>query len=59
MGSETSGTPSRRAILLDVFDWTTDRRLFSVLVWLSLEVREDEAFSAQLARAEQVKQVIR
>jgi hypothetical protein len=44
--------------LLDFFDWTADRHLFSVLVWPSLEVAEDEADRAQEERAKQVKQVI-
>jgi hypothetical protein len=44
--------------LLDFFDWTTDRHLFSVLVWPSLEVPEDSSFQAQEERTQQVKQVI-
>jgi hypothetical protein len=45
--------------LLDFFDWTTDRHLFSVLVWPSLEVPiGDEAYRAQEERAQQVKEVI-
>ena len=44
--------------LLDFLDWTTSRHLFSVLVWPSLEVPDDEAYRAQEERAQQVKEVI-
>jgi hypothetical protein len=45
-------------VLIDVFDWTDDRRIFSVLVWPSLESSVDEALQDQAARAETVKSVI-
>jgi hypothetical protein len=44
--------------LLDFFDWTTSRHLFSVLVWPSLEVPALGAKAAQEGRVEQVKEVI-
>jgi hypothetical protein len=44
--------------LLEFFDWTTDRHLFSTLVWPTLEVPEDEAYRAHCARTEQVKRII-
>jgi hypothetical protein len=44
--------------LLEFFDWTTDRHLFSVLVWPSLEVPAQGAGHAQEERVEQVKEVI-
>jgi hypothetical protein len=44
--------------LLDFFDWTTSRHLFSVLVWPSLEIPAQGAKAAQEERVEQVKEVI-
>ena len=32
-----------RPVLIDVFDWTDDRRIFSVLVWPSLESSVESA----------------
>ena len=40
--------------LIDVFDWTTDRLLFSVLVWPSLESSRREAGYVQRDRVEEV-----
>ena len=45
-------------ILIDVYDWTNERHIFSVLVWPSLEVPPERAAHAQQERAELVKQVI-
>jgi hypothetical protein len=47
-----------RPVLIDVFDWTTDRRICSVLVWPPLESDIHTAYSDHDARVEQVKQVI-
>ena len=45
-------------VLIDVCDWTTQRRLFSVLVWPSLESPPDEAASHHRQRVDAVKSVI-
>ena len=45
-------------ILVDVWDWTTDRHIFSVLVWPALEVPPEKAARAQQERAKQVMRVI-
>lgn len=45
-------------VLITVYDWTDDRRIFSVLVWPSLESEVDEALQDQAARTEAVKEVI-
>jgi hypothetical protein len=45
-------------VLVDVCDWTTDRRIFSVLVWPPLESDKHTAYSDHDQRVEQVKQVI-
>jgi len=48
-------------ILIDVYDWTNERHIFSVLVWPSLEVPVDsyrDAARMQRERAEMVKEVI-
>jgi hypothetical protein len=47
-----------RPVLVDAYDWTTDRRLFSVLVWPPLEISLEEASSVHLDRLEQVKEVV-
>jgi hypothetical protein len=44
--------------LVEAYDWTTDRLLFSTLVWPSLEVPGIEASQAQEERVEQVKEVV-
>jgi len=41
-------------VLVDVYDWTDDRRLFSVLVWPPLEVPPDEAYPLHEERVEEV-----
>jgi len=43
-------------VLIDVYDWTDERRIFSCLVWPCLEALPEKAAHAQEAR---VKQVIR
>jgi hypothetical protein len=45
-------------VLIDVCDWTTERRLFSVLVWPSLESPPDDAASHHRQRVDAVKSVI-
>src|SRR5215216_4365012 len=45
-------------ILIDVYDWTNERHIFSVLVWPSLEVPPEKAAHAQQERARQVMRVI-
>jgi hypothetical protein len=45
-------------LLLDVWDWPTERHVFSVLVWPSLEVPPEKAPYAQQERAKQVMRVI-
>jgi hypothetical protein len=41
-------------ILVDVYDWTNDRRIFSALVWPPLEAPPDEAYSLHEERLEEV-----
>jgi hypothetical protein len=41
-------------VLVDVYDWTNDRRIFSVLVWPPLEVPPAEAYSLHEERVEEV-----
>jgi hypothetical protein len=41
-------------VLVDVYDWTNDRRIFSVLVWPPLEVEPPEAYSLHEERVEEV-----
>jgi hypothetical protein len=41
-------------VLVDVYDWTDDRRIFSVLVWPPLEVEPPEAYSLHEERVEEV-----
>jgi hypothetical protein len=41
-------------VLVDVYDWTSDRRIFSVLVWPPLEVEPPEAYSPHEERLEEV-----
>jgi hypothetical protein len=50
----SSETPA----LIDVYDWTTDRLLFSVLVWPSLESSAYDADYAYQQRVGQVKEAI-
>ncbi len=48
-------------VLVDVYDWTNERHIFSVLVWPTLEAPADsyrDAARLQRERAELVKQVI-
>ena len=45
-------------ILIEVYAWTDDRHIFSVLVWPSLEVPSERATHTQRARARQVIRVI-
>ena len=47
-------------VLVDVYDWTNDRHIFSVLVWPALEIPPSEggAHRAQEERAKLVRQVI-
>jgi hypothetical protein len=45
-------------VLVDVFDWTDERLIFSVLVWPVLEVPPERAAHAQQERAEQVIRVL-
>src|SRR5215211_2779506 len=48
-----------RPVLIDVYDWTNERHIFSVLVWPSLEVPPGhKAARAQQERAKQVMRVI-
>jgi hypothetical protein len=41
-------------VLVDVYDWTSDRRIFSVLVWPPLEAEPPEAYSLHEERVEEV-----
>jgi hypothetical protein len=45
-------------VLVDVYDWTDDRRIFSVLVWPPLEAPADEAFDCHDERVSRVLEVI-
>jgi hypothetical protein len=45
-------------VLIDVFDWTDDRLIFSVLVWPSLESSVEDATSDHHERVQVVKEVI-
>jgi hypothetical protein len=45
-------------VLLDVWDWTDDRHIFSVLVWPALEIPPERAHEAHRERAKQVSRVI-
>jgi hypothetical protein len=45
-------------VLVDVWDWTNDRHIFSILVWPALEVPPERAARAQQERANLVRQVI-
>jgi hypothetical protein len=45
-------------VLVDVYDWTDDRRIFSVLVWSPLEVPFDEAPHRHDERVSQILEVI-
>jgi hypothetical protein len=44
-------------VLIDVYDWTDERRIFSALVWPSLETSAHDAY-AHHQRLEAVKRVI-
>ena len=45
-------------VLIDVYDWTNDRLIFSVLAWPALEAPPERAAYAQQERAKQVLRVI-
>jgi hypothetical protein len=45
-------------ILIDVYDWTDERLLYSVLIWPTLEVPPEKAAYAQRERAKQVMRVL-
>ncbi len=45
-------------VLLDVYDWTTDRLIFSVLIWPSLESSAYEADNVFRQRVGEVKEAI-
>ena len=45
-------------VLIDVWDWTDERHIFSVLVWPALEVPPEKASYAQRERAKQVIRAI-
>ena len=45
-------------ILIDVYDWTDERRIFSVLVWPSLEAPAERAARAQEERVKQVMRIL-
>ena len=45
-------------VLVDAFDWTNDRRVFSVLVWPSLESPPETADDDMRERTEQVLDAI-
>jgi hypothetical protein len=45
-------------LLMDVYDWTDERLIFSVLVWPALEVAPEEAARAQEARTQKVLRVL-
>jgi hypothetical protein len=59
---ETEKRPWARSVetpaLLDVYDWTNDRLIFSVLVWPPLEVDISEADDVFYQRIAQVKRTI-
>jgi hypothetical protein len=41
-------------VLVDAYDWTNDRRIFSVLVWPPLEAEPPEAYSLHEERVEEI-----
>jgi hypothetical protein len=43
---------------LDVFDWTNDRLLFSVLIWPSLEPSPEDADYVFHERVDEIKEAI-
>jgi hypothetical protein len=45
-------------VLIDIFDWTDDRRIFTVLVWPSLEFSAEDATSDHRERVRTVKEAI-
>jgi hypothetical protein len=45
-------------VLIDVYDWTNERHIFSILVWPTLEVPPERAAHAQQERVRTVQQVI-
>jgi hypothetical protein len=45
-------------VLIEVWDWTDERHIYSVLVWPSLEVPLEKAAYAQQERAKQVIRVL-
>ena len=52
--SRSAETPA----LLDVYDWTTDRLIFSVLIWPSLESSPEDADYVFHERVREVKEAI-
>lgn len=47
-----------RPILLDCKDWTTGRRIFSILVWPNLNVAEEDADEAQRELLAKIKTTV-
>ena len=47
-----------RPVLIDVYDWTDERHIFSVLVWPALEVPPEKAHRVQQQRAKEVIRVL-
>jgi hypothetical protein len=45
-------------VLVDVFDWTDERLIFSVLVWPPLEAESFEAYARHEERVEEVLRVL-
>ncbi len=45
-------------VLVDVFDWTTDRLLFSVLVWPPMEVSDRDVRYVHQERLEEITEAI-
>jgi hypothetical protein len=49
---------AERPVLIDIHDWVDERRIFSVLIWPSLESDADDGAYHHIERVDQVKQVI-
>jgi hypothetical protein len=49
---------AERPVLLNVYDFTDDRHLFSVMIWPPLEVDLEDALYHHLRRVEQVKEIL-
>ena len=45
-------------VVIDVYDWTTERLVFSILVWPSLESPPEEAEQVFYERVQQVKEIV-